>query len=59
MSEGRRFLIISAHDHQTSEAYILDAHVPEGEPRLVESRQRGTEYHLSDRENEFLIRTNA
>ena len=30
-----RFIIIDAHDHQTTEVYLIDADRPEGAPRLV------------------------
>jgi len=57
--ESRRYLMISAHDHQTSEAYLIDAHAPDGEPQLVAPRETNTEYHISDQDDRFLIRTNA
>jgi len=58
-TESRRYLIISAHDHQTSEAHLIDADRPDGEPSLVAPRKTNTEYHLSDQDDRFLIRTNA
>ncbi|MEK9723226.1 MAG: S9 family peptidase, partial [Rhodospirillaceae bacterium] len=59
ISESERFLVISAHDHQTSEAYLIDVRTPDAEPRLVQAREPGVEYDLSDFDGGFLIRTNA
>jgi len=58
-SESRRYLMISAHDHQTSEMHLIDAAEPDAAPRLVAPRTVGTEYDMSDRDDRFLIRTNA
>ncbi len=57
-TESRRFLTINAHDHQTSEVYLLDADAP-GQPELVAARQVGHEYDVSDHGDRLLIRTNA
>ena len=57
--ESRRFIVISAYDHQTSESYIISSDTPHMDPQLVAPRITGTEYHLSDQEERFLIRTNA
>jgi len=58
-TESRRFIVISAHDHQTSEAYLIPADAPDTTPYLVAPRIVGTEYDLSDQDDRFLIRTNA
>ncbi len=57
--ESRRYIVISAHDHQTSEAHLVSARGPHEPPQLVAPRQAGTEYYLSDQNDRFLIRTNA
>lgn len=57
-TESRRFLTITAHDHQTSEVHLLDADAP-SEPELVAAREVGHEYDVSDRDGQLLIRTNA
>ena len=59
VSESQRLLLISAHDHQTSEVRFLDAATPDGDWRMVAPREAGHEYDVSDTENGFLIRTNA
>ena len=50
LSETRsgRFLIISAHDHETAEAHLIDAHAPEAAPICVAPRETGFEYEVDD-----------
>jgi oligopeptidase B len=50
LSETRsgRFLIISAHDHETAEAHIIDAHQPMAAPICVAPRETGIEYEIDD-----------
>lgn len=43
-----RFLIISAHDHETAEAHLLDAHAPLSAPVCVAPREAGIEYDVED-----------
>ena len=43
-----RFLIISAHDHETAEAHLLDAHTPLAAPVCVAARDTGIEYDIDD-----------
>lgn len=59
VSESRRFIVISAHDHTTSEVRVIAADRPEEEPRLIAPRDRGVEYEVSDQGERFLILTNA
>ncbi len=54
-----RFIMISAHDHETSEVHLIDASQPDSAPRLVEARAQGIEYDIDDQEDRFLILTNA
>ncbi|MEQ9144295.1 MAG: S9 family peptidase [Parvibaculaceae bacterium] len=59
--QSKRYIVISAHDHQTSESYLIDGHEPESAPRLVAEREPGVEYdieHDAPRDR-FLIVTNA
>ncbi|KKB09013.1 S9 family peptidase [Devosia chinhatensis] len=53
-----RFIIIDAHDHQTSEVYLIDANKG-GAPRLVAPRLIDREYEVDEREGVLYIRTNA
>lgn len=50
LSETRsgRFLVISAHDHETAEALLIDAHNPEVTPICVAPRETGIEYEVDD-----------
>ncbi|MBM09708.1 MAG: S9 family peptidase [Magnetovibrio sp.] len=57
-TESRRFMIIHAHDHQTSEIRILDNEDIEGGWKLIAHRKRGREYDLTDWNGALLIRTN-
>lgn len=43
-----RFLIISAHDHETAEAHLIDAHAPLAAPVCVAPRETGIEYEVDD-----------
>lgn len=58
-SESGRFAIVTAHDHATSEVWLIDADAPESEPRLVAAREPGTEYDVAHRGDRLFIRTNA
>ncbi|ODT81643.1 MAG: peptidase S9 [Pelagibacterium sp. SCN 64-44] len=53
-----RFIVIDAHDHQTSEVWLIDAETG-GEPRLVAPRLTDREYEVDEREGLLYIRTNA
>ncbi|MEX0628134.1 MAG: S9 family peptidase, partial [Cucumibacter sp.] len=55
---SRKFLVIDIHDHQTSEAWLIDADFPDSPPRLVAPRKTGREYHLDERGGALFIRTN-
>jgi oligopeptidase B len=58
-TESDRFIVISAHDHTTSEVRLIDAAAPRSDPRLVAARRRGIEYDVSDHGERLLILTNA
>ena len=58
-SESGRFVMIAAHDHTTSEVYLIEAGAPEGAPRLVAARERGVEYEVTHRGDLLYILTNA
>ncbi len=59
LTESRRFLLINAHDHQTSEIHLVEANTPQADLRLVAARREGHEYSLSDRGAWFYILTNS
>ena len=58
-SESRRFVLISAHDHTTSEVHLIESAAPESEPRPVAARERGIEYDVALRGDRLYILTNA
>ncbi len=53
-----RFIVVDAHDHQTSEVWLIDAETG-GEPRLVAPRLTDREYEIDERDGVLYIRTNA
>jgi oligopeptidase B len=57
-TQNDEFIVIDAHDHQTSEVWLIDAKTG-GEPRLVAPRLTDREYDVEARENLLYIRTNA
>ena len=58
ITESNNFILISAHDHVTSEIYIIDAYQPDQAAKLFSQREAGIEYEISDHENIFYIVTN-
>ena len=59
-----RFGDISAHDHETSEAWLIDLAAPDAEPTLVAARQAGVQYEVEHHPAfhggpALIIRTNA
>ena len=59
VTESRRFVVIDAHDHVTSEVRLVDAERPDSEPVLVAVRDPNTEYDVSHRGDRLIILTNA
>ncbi|WP_108462219.1 S9 family peptidase [Devosia naphthalenivorans] len=53
-----KFIVIDAHDHQTSECWLIDAEHG-GEPRLVDRRLTDREYDIEERDDLLYIRTNS
>lgn len=53
-----RYIVIDAHDHQTSECWLIDAESG-GAPRLVAPRLTEREYDVEEREGLLYILTNA
>ena len=58
LTQSRAFIVIDAHDHQTSEVRILDAGTPEAEPRIVAPREVGHEYAVEHHGDNLIILTN-
>jgi len=58
LTEDYAHVVISAHDHVTSEQHLIDARHPEQAPRLVAARRAGIEYSVSALDGSLLILTN-
>ncbi|XWN30666.1 MAG: S9 family peptidase [Devosia sp.] len=52
------YIVIDAHDHQTSEVRILDAHDPAAAPTLIAPRLEEEEYEVAHHEDALYIKTN-
>ena len=60
-TQSRQFILIDAHDHTTSEVWLIDAAHPETAPRLVAEREKDHEYDVdhAGAGEQLIIRTNA
>ena len=58
-TQSSKYILIDAHDHQTSEAYLIDADAPLGPPRIVEPREHGHEYSVEHHGDRLFITTNS
>jgi oligopeptidase B len=57
-TENQSHIVITSHDHTTSEQWLIPSESPQSAPRLVAARQRGREYYLHALGDRFLIHTN-
>lgn len=57
-TKSSRYLIIGSTSTLTSEYQYIDANSPYGDWSVFTPRERGLEYHVSDFNDEFYIRTN-
>jgi oligopeptidase B len=63
LSSGR-FCDVSAHDHETSEAWLIDLFAPDAAPMLIAARESGVQYDVEHHPAfqggpALIIRTNA
>jgi oligopeptidase B len=58
-TQSGRFVVVYAHDHQTSEVYLIDAERPEAPPRVVAARELGHEYSVDHHGDRLFILTNS
>ena len=58
-TQSRAFVLINAHDHQTSEFHTLDANDPKAQPRIIAPRTTGHEYDVEHHGDRFIITTNS
>ncbi len=57
-TQSSKFVVINAHDHQTSEVRLINADAPAEPPRLVAARQTGHEYNVEHHGDQLIITTN-
>jgi oligopeptidase B len=58
-TQSGRFVLVDAHDHQTSEIFLIDSDQPESAPRVVEARQHGHEYSVDHHGDRLIVLTNS
>ncbi len=58
-TESRKFILIQAHDHQTSEVFLIDADDPHAVPVVVAPRTTEHEYEVSHHSEQLMILTNC
>ena len=58
-TESNRFILISAHDHTTTEIHFVDAYRPDQPAQLFQVREQDIEYSISDHDERWFITTNA
>ncbi|HSD91705.1 MAG TPA: S9 family peptidase [Methyloceanibacter sp.] len=58
-TQDRRFLLLSVHDHETSEISLIDAADPSAPPRLVAPREPEHDYSVDHHDGKLIILTNS
>src|SRR5262245_43884564 len=58
-TQSSKFVLIDAHDHETSETRIIDADAPETAPRLVARRRPRHQYQVEHHGARLIITTNS
>ena len=58
-TDSGNFIEISAHNHTTTEIWLVPSEQPDTTPKCVAKRQAGREYSLHDQGGYFYILTNA
>jgi len=59
LTQSRRFLLLSVHDHETSEVSLIDVKNPFAPPRLVSSREPEHDYSVEHHGDRLIILTNS
>ncbi len=57
-TQSRQWIVIDAHDHETSQAWLLPSAEPLAKPVLVAARETGVEYSIDEGEGVLYILTN-
>lgn len=58
-TQSRSYVLINAHDHQTTEYHYIDADDPHAKPHVILKRVVGHEYDVEHHESFFIITTNS
>jgi oligopeptidase B len=58
-TQSRRFLLLSVHDHETSEISIIDTETPKPKPVLVAKREAEHDYSVEHHGDRLIILTNS
>ncbi|MFV0298354.1 MAG: S9 family peptidase [Hyphomicrobiaceae bacterium] len=58
-TQSGKFLQVVAHDHQSSEVYLIDADAPASPMTLVAARRHGHEYDVEHEGDRLIIKTNS
>jgi oligopeptidase B len=58
-TQSSKYVLIDAHDHQSSEIYLIDADAPMSGPRIVEPRRHGHEYDIEHHGDRLFVTTNS
>ncbi len=57
-TQSEDYIVISVHDHDTSEIWLVDAARPASAPQCIAPRKAGVEYDIDHRGDLFIIKTN-
>ena len=58
-TQSKKFILITTHDHQTSEVHLLDADDSRAAPICVAARETGHEYAVEHHDDKLYITTNS
>ena len=58
-TQSSKFITIDAHDHQSSEVYIIDADAPAAAPAIIAPRDHGHEYRVEHHGERLIVTTNS
>ncbi|MGA8435573.1 MAG: S9 family peptidase [Methyloceanibacter sp.] len=59
LTQSRRFLLLSVHDHETAEVSLIDTEDPFSPPRLVSPRESKHDYSVEHHGDRLIILTNS
>lgn len=58
-TQSGKFILIDAHDHQSSEVYLVDAERPSEPKVLIAPREQGHEYQVEHEGERLIVTTNS